>query len=157
VVHWDGTVWSGSVVGTTNHLYGVSGSNSSDVWAVGALGTMLHWNGSTWSSVESGTTKDLKAISGRSATDAWAVGASARSSTGMEARGTASAAAETTSPEYWQEAMGGGRRRQRHHRSDGASSVAARLSAQASAALRLPPASISPTVTQRLRPWCLAK
>lgn len=71
---------------STNYLSGVSGSSSSDVWAVGYsyspstyLQTLaLKWNGDSWSQV---TTPDpgaygngLFAVAALSATDAWAVG-----------------------------------------------------------------------------------
>jgi hypothetical protein len=62
--HWDGVRWqtvpSPSVRNAYNHLTGVSGISSNDVWAVGytiddrtyAWQTLiLHWNGTSWSIV----------------------------------------------------------------------------------------------------------
>src|ERR1051325_3714934 len=62
--HWDGIRWqtvpSPSVPGAYNHLTGVSGTSSKDVWAVGYTidnrtyawqALILHWNGSRWSVV----------------------------------------------------------------------------------------------------------
>jgi len=64
--HWDGARWriipSPSVPKAYNHLTGVSGTSSDDVWAVGytiddrnaAWRTLLlHWNGAQWSIVRS--------------------------------------------------------------------------------------------------------
>ncbi len=45
--------------GTTNNLYGVWGSASDNVFAVGGGGTILKYNGSTWSTLTSNTTSDL--------------------------------------------------------------------------------------------------
>jgi len=59
--------------GTTSYVYGVWGSEASDVWAVGAY-NMLHWNGSTWTSVPSGTGSYLYGVWGSGASDVWAVG-----------------------------------------------------------------------------------
>ena len=66
--------WSSVESGTTVHLNAVWGTSGSNVWAVGAAGTILHWNGTKWSTVPSGTTATLSGISGTSATDVWAVG-----------------------------------------------------------------------------------
>jgi len=41
---------------STNNLYGVWGSSSSDIFAVGVSGTTLHYDGSAWSTQTSGTT-----------------------------------------------------------------------------------------------------
>ena len=66
--------WSRVESGTTNSLTGVWGTSGSNVWAVGAGGTILHWDGTSWSRVSSGTTMSLNGIWGTSATDVWAVG-----------------------------------------------------------------------------------
>jgi hypothetical protein len=71
----DKTSWVAVTSGTTQGLYGVWGSSSSDVWAVGDSGTILHYQGGKWSSVTSGTTDDLNAVFGMSAAKIWAVGA----------------------------------------------------------------------------------
>src|SRR2546423_3409495 len=69
-------VWSSVSSGTANSLYGVWGSSASDVWAVGAIGTILHYNGVTWSSVSSGTSQGINGVWGSSAANVWAVGVS---------------------------------------------------------------------------------
>ena len=64
IQHWDGIRWttvpSPSVRSAYNHLTGVSGASSNDVWAVGYTiddqtyawqALILHWNGSLWSIV----------------------------------------------------------------------------------------------------------
>src|SRR5215472_15292457 len=58
----------------TNALYGVWGSEASDVWAVGDGGAILHWDGSAWMPVPSGTTDTLLGVWGSGASDVWAVG-----------------------------------------------------------------------------------
>jgi hypothetical protein len=63
--------------GTTKNLYGVWGSSSSDVFAVGLNGTILHYNGSNWSTMTSGTTEGLNGIWGSSANNVFAVGGTA--------------------------------------------------------------------------------
>lgn len=56
------------------NLRGVWGSSSTDVFAVGAAGTILHYDGYTWSAMESGTRSDLYGIWGNSSHDVFAVG-----------------------------------------------------------------------------------
>ncbi len=59
VVHWNGSAWAKVPVpapqGDYDFLYGVSGTSSSDVWAVGdngyGRGLIVHWDGATWSIV----------------------------------------------------------------------------------------------------------
>lgn len=57
-----------------NGLFGVWGSGSSDVWAVGLGGTILHWNGSAWARLMSVTSSDLYGVWGSGTSDVWAVG-----------------------------------------------------------------------------------
>ncbi|MBW1786259.1 MAG: hypothetical protein JRK53_06510, partial [Deltaproteobacteria bacterium] len=57
-----------------NHINGIWGASSSNVFAVGELGTILHYNGSKWSVMSSGTTVTLKSVWGSSGTDVFAVG-----------------------------------------------------------------------------------
>jgi len=40
--------------GAQDFLFGVWGSSSSDVFAVGYYGTVLHYNGSAWSAMTAG-------------------------------------------------------------------------------------------------------
>lgn len=67
--------WSVVASGTAQELYRVWGSGPSDVWAVGARGTILHWNCAAWSVVTSGTAQDLYGVWGSGPSDVWAVGA----------------------------------------------------------------------------------
>jgi hypothetical protein len=68
-------VWSTVATGTNMPLYGVWGTSSSDVWAVGWK-TILHFNGATWSPVTDGATWALFDVWGSSASDVWVVGQS---------------------------------------------------------------------------------
>lgn len=89
--HWDGTRWqtvpSPSVRNAYNHLTGVSGTSSSDVWAVGYTiddrtaawqALILHWNGSRWSIIRGATLATsynaLTRVVALGANDVWAVG-----------------------------------------------------------------------------------
>lgn len=54
-------------------LGAVWGTSASDVWAVGAGGTILHFDGATWNAATSGTSEAIYAIWGSSPTDLWAV------------------------------------------------------------------------------------
>ena len=55
-------------------LYGISGFDSSDVWAVGAGGVAVHWNGKRWIPQRTGTTRTLNAVWAVAADDVVAVG-----------------------------------------------------------------------------------
>ena len=72
--------WSSMTSGTTVQLNGVWGSNASNVFAVGASGTILHYNGNAWSKMTSGITglfpPSLNGIWGSNASNVFAVGAS---------------------------------------------------------------------------------
>ena len=57
-----------------NTLLDIWGSSGSNVFAVGANGTILHYNGSAWSLMTSGTTQALSGIWGSSGNDVFAVG-----------------------------------------------------------------------------------
>jgi len=59
---------------TTNNLYGIWGSASDNVFAVGASGTILHYDGSAWSTMTRGTTNNLHGIWGSSSSDVFAIG-----------------------------------------------------------------------------------
>ncbi len=58
----------------TADLFGVWSVSSSDVWAVGAQGTILHYNG-VWSQDGNVTSQDLHAVWATGDGQAWAVGA----------------------------------------------------------------------------------
>ncbi|HEY6204972.1 MAG TPA: hypothetical protein VIW21_02285 [Chthoniobacterales bacterium] len=89
--HWDGTRWqtvsSPSRRNAYNHLTGVSGTSSNDVWAVGYTiddrtyawqALILHWDGSKWSIVRGaalGTGYNaLTRVVALAPNDVWAVG-----------------------------------------------------------------------------------
>jgi len=55
-------------------LAGISGTSSSDVFVVGARGTVLHFDGARWKEQESGTSRNLSAVWAVSPTDVFAVG-----------------------------------------------------------------------------------
>ncbi|MDY6835720.1 MAG: hypothetical protein SVY53_13060, partial [Chloroflexota bacterium] len=55
-------------------LYGVWGSSSTDVFAVGGDGTILHYDGSDWSGMTSPTSRWFSGVWGSSSTDVFAVG-----------------------------------------------------------------------------------
>ncbi len=66
--------WQQMDSGTTVHLYGIWGLNSSDVYAVGQYGTVLHYDGSAWSKMSSETSSSLFDIWGISSSTLFAVG-----------------------------------------------------------------------------------
>jgi hypothetical protein len=90
--HWNGSKWSVASVkvpkGSGSEFYGVFGSRSSDVWAVGAQAPGVsggrplveHWNGKQWSIVATPIVVStwngqwLDAIDGKSTNDVWAAG-----------------------------------------------------------------------------------
>lgn len=70
--HYDGSLWTnqGAPMATLNALWGTG----TDVYAVGASGTILRSQGSGWTNENSGTSSTLFALWGSSATDVWAAG-----------------------------------------------------------------------------------
>ena len=57
-----------------NPLYAIWGSSSSDVFAVGAEGTILHYNGKAWSNMTLNAACSLWSVWGSSSSDVFAVG-----------------------------------------------------------------------------------
>ena len=57
-----------------NNLYGVWVNTATDVFTVGASGTILHYDGNSWSSMASGTTAALNGVWGSSGSNIFAVG-----------------------------------------------------------------------------------
>jgi hypothetical protein len=55
-------------------VYGIWGSSSSDVFAVGESGTIVHFDGYTWNPMTSGALYLLSDVWGSSGSDVWAVG-----------------------------------------------------------------------------------
>jgi PKD repeat protein len=66
--------WSNMSSGTGFNLRSIWGSSSSDVFAVGASGTILHYDGSAWSTMDSGSICWLSGVWGSSSSDVFAVG-----------------------------------------------------------------------------------
>lgn len=66
--------WTAMTSGTTEDLYSVWGSSSSDVFAAGNNGTILHYNGSAWSAMASGTSMGLQGLWGSPAGNIFVVG-----------------------------------------------------------------------------------
>ncbi len=50
ISHYDGTTWSVKPSGTSRALYGIWGTNSQNVFAVGN-GPILHFDGTSWVSM----------------------------------------------------------------------------------------------------------
>jgi hypothetical protein len=71
-VHFDGFSLQPVRVPGTGVLYGVWGSASNDVWAVGDGGMIVHWDGTGWVTVPSGTSEFLYAVNGTASDDVWA-------------------------------------------------------------------------------------
>jgi len=70
---------SSPYLSVSQRLYGVAGSSSSDVWAVGLQppdSLIMHWDGTCWSVAYNQPVGYLRDTSAVSASDAWAVGAS---------------------------------------------------------------------------------
>jgi len=67
--------WKLQPSGTPRILQGVWGTGPTDVFAVGAGGTILHWDGAAWTPMSSPTSKSLGAVWGSSTSDVFAVGA----------------------------------------------------------------------------------
>jgi hypothetical protein len=72
IVHWDGAAWTSVSSGTTDDLFGVSGTSATNAWALSAK-AILHWDGAAWSESQR-LVADLRAIWSDGATDGWAVG-----------------------------------------------------------------------------------
>lgn len=66
--------WTQMTSNTTATLYGVWGTSATNVYAVGASGTIMHYDGTTWTAESSGTTGKLNAVWGLGETNIYAVG-----------------------------------------------------------------------------------
>ena len=73
IVSPDGWGWQNPVP-QGNVLRGVWGESSSDLFAVGADGTIIHFDGSAWSAMGSATSCLLFSLWGSSSADVFAVG-----------------------------------------------------------------------------------
>jgi len=68
---------SSSYLSVANRLYGVAGTSTSDVWAVGlkpGASLIMHWDGSCWTVSYDQPVGYFESVSAVSASDAWAVG-----------------------------------------------------------------------------------
>ena len=83
IQHWDGSGWETMQPFTTDGLlYGVDGTSTSDVWAVGVQKESIeppdviieHWNGSTWTNENDVQQGVLESVAAVTANDALAVG-----------------------------------------------------------------------------------
>jgi photosystem II stability/assembly factor-like uncharacterized protein len=74
--YYDGTSWDKNADFHVykRDFYGVAAYNSTNVWAVGAQGTITKWNGSAWSSQASGVNTALRDAAALAANSVWAVG-----------------------------------------------------------------------------------
>jgi hypothetical protein len=72
--HYDGSTWSCVAVPGHVQLHGVWGTLSTNVWAVGDLGTILHFDGARWSSVTLPSGAALQSVWTSSSCDVWAIG-----------------------------------------------------------------------------------
>jgi hypothetical protein len=70
---WQGWATETSPVSGVN-LEAVWGSAETNMYAVGANGTILFWNGTSWSAVTSQTTNTLRAVWGTGSNNIYAVG-----------------------------------------------------------------------------------
>ncbi len=73
-VEYTPLAWSAMTSDTTVQLNSVWGSSSSNVFAVGALGTIRKYDGTSWSGSSSGTIWQLNGVWGSSASNVFAVG-----------------------------------------------------------------------------------
>ncbi len=66
--------WTVMDSSTDRHLYGIWGSNSSDIFAVGQYGTIIHYDGSAWSLMDGKTADTLYDVWGAGGDDVFAAG-----------------------------------------------------------------------------------
>lgn len=79
VLHYDGNYWRAMDVGgcgCSSTLFGVWGSSSTNLYAVGALGAVLHWTGGAWDPEDDPDLggSDFYAVWGTAADNVWVVG-----------------------------------------------------------------------------------
>jgi hypothetical protein len=66
-------VWTVAQSPADGPVTGISGTSSSDVWAVGRFG-VIHFNGATWSKVQTGFAHVPIGVWARTPSDVWIVG-----------------------------------------------------------------------------------
>lgn len=64
ITHWNGSTWATWKLQQYPGLYGIWGSSSSNIYAVGTGGIIIHYDGSSWVKQSSGTSMDLVDICG---------------------------------------------------------------------------------------------
>lgn len=83
VMRWDGAAWTrvdvpplaGKPASAQKNLFKVWGSGPTDVWVVGAAGTILRWDGATWEAHDAGLGSTIYfTVTGRGPDDVWVVG-----------------------------------------------------------------------------------
>lgn len=74
IFHYTGSAWETMESDTGFTLEAVWGSSESDVFAVGATGTILHYDGFEWLPMTSNTTNDLTCVWGSNGSDVFAGG-----------------------------------------------------------------------------------
>ena len=74
ILHWNGLAWEQMPSTGAGFLFGVWGSRSDDVWAVGQSGAIVHWDGRTWSAPEGPPHMVLYSVWGSGPGDVWAFG-----------------------------------------------------------------------------------
>jgi hypothetical protein len=72
--HWDGTRWTTPVTVSSRCLAAVWMAGPKDVFAVGAVGTVVRWDGAQWRAMSVPSTEDLLSIWGSGPGDVYAAG-----------------------------------------------------------------------------------
>jgi photosystem II stability/assembly factor-like uncharacterized protein len=71
---FNGSIWYRIRIDSPDALYAISGSSDTNVFAVGANGTIVHYNGTTATVMPSGVQMDLNGVWVANSTRAYAVG-----------------------------------------------------------------------------------
>jgi hypothetical protein len=74
ILHWNGLSWDQMPSTGAGPLFGVWGSRSDDVWAVGRGGDIVHWDGRAWSAPAGPPHLGLYSNWGGGPDDVWAFG-----------------------------------------------------------------------------------
>lgn len=103
-LHYNGTTWTVVTTpspGSSAQLNAVSGTSSTDLWAVGTTdgqALALHYNGTAWTQVATPSAGTLLGVAAASATNAWAVGSNSNNTLAMHYDGTAWTTSTTVNP-----------------------------------------------------------
>lgn len=74
VLHFNGSIWTRTVVAGVEDLYGVWSDSPSDVFAVGTLGIVAHFDGALWNTTTTPTQETLFGVWGTNGRNVYAVG-----------------------------------------------------------------------------------